>query len=77
MLLLPAWTASKASWRQFLYCLGQLRDGKQGVTLADGARVPSARLGKELEAQAGACLAIFPVSVGSQTKPGNDETSVA
>ncbi len=55
MLLLPAWTASKAVWRQFLAALAQIRSGNTSATLEHSAQVPTSRLGNDLEDKAGVC----------------------
>ena len=55
MLLLPAWTASKAVWRQFLAALAQIRAGNTSATLEHGEGVPTSRLGDDLEEKAGVC----------------------
>lgn len=52
MLLLPAWTASKAGWRQFLHTLAMIRNGNTSATLEDAA---ASRLGNDLEERAGVC----------------------
>lgn len=39
MLLLPAWTAAKLTWRQFLWCLGKWN--KRGCGEGAGERAPS------------------------------------
>ena len=52
MLLLPAWTASKTGWRQFLHTLAMIRNGNTSATLEDAA---ASRLGNDLEERAGVC----------------------
>ena len=39
LLLLPAWSASKLAWRQFLWCLGQLRVERNKKVTMDGERL--------------------------------------
>ena len=55
MLLLPAWSASKAGWRQFLHTLAEIRNGNVRASLEDASGLHHSRLGDELERQAGVC----------------------
>ena len=38
LVLLPAWSASKLAWRQFLWCLAKLRAGEHSVSFEEAAR---------------------------------------
>ena len=55
MLLLPAWTSSKAVWRQFLAALAQIRAGNTSATLEHVTGVTTSRRGDDLEEKAGVC----------------------
>lgn len=50
LLLLPAWTAAKASWRQFLWHLARIRAGQKDTSTR---QLPASVLSTELELKAG------------------------